>query len=72
MLLLTSNSNWTFITLNLPYLKGTLRRNKTKTLNFSIQGVKKAKHYREHQGVSKTKVGMFGVQVGFELLSERG
>ena len=28
-----SNSNWTFIGLNLPYSKGTLRRNKTKTVN---------------------------------------
>ena len=28
-----STSNWTFIALNIPYLKGTLRRNKTKTVN---------------------------------------
>ena len=28
-----SNSNWTFTALNLPYSKGTLRRNKTKTVN---------------------------------------
>ena len=28
-----SNSNWTLIRLNLPYSKGSLRRNKTKTVN---------------------------------------
>ena len=37
-----SNSNWTFIVLNLPYLKGTLRRNKTKKVNkFKYQRHKK-------------------------------
>ena len=30
-----SNSNWTFIALNLPNRNGTLRRNKTKTVNQS-------------------------------------
>ena len=30
--LLNSNSNWTFIALNLPNSKGTLRHNKTKTV----------------------------------------
>ena len=30
---ITTNTNWTFIGLNLPYLKGILRRNKTKTIN---------------------------------------
>ena len=55
-----SNSNLTFIALKHPYLKGTLRRSKTKTVNhFQYSGIeKKAKHHRECQGVSNTKVGM--------------
>ena len=36
------NSNWTFIVLNLPKRKGTLRRNKTKqSTNLNVQGQKK-------------------------------
>ena len=59
-LLVNSNTNWTFMAVNLPYSKGTLRCNKTKAVNqFQNPGTeKKAKHYRERQGVSKTKVGM--------------
>ena len=54
------NSNCTFIALNLSYSKGTLRRNKTKTVNqFQYPGTeKRAKHHRASQGVSKTKVDM--------------
>ena len=38
-----SNSNWTFIALNLPYSKGILRRNKTKTVNqFQYPGTEKS------------------------------
>ena len=37
-----SNSNWTFIALNLPYSKGTLRCNKTKAVNqFQYPGTEK-------------------------------
>ena len=37
------NSNWTFIALNLPYSKGTLRCNKTKTVNqFQYPGTEKS------------------------------
>ena len=45
--LLYSNSTWTFIALNLPYSKGTLRHNKTKAVNqFQYPGTeKKTKHY---------------------------
>ena len=46
-----SNYNWTFIALNLPYSKGTLRPKKTKTVKYP--GTEK----RECQGVRKTKVG---------------
>ena len=39
---LYSNSNWIFIALNLPYSKGTLRHNKTKTVNqFQYPGTEK-------------------------------
>ena len=38
-----SNSNWTFIALNLPNRKGTLGRNKTKTVNqFQCPGTEKS------------------------------
>ena len=40
---INSNSNWTFIAPNLPYSKGTLRRNKTKTVNqFQYPGTEKS------------------------------
>ena len=55
-LYVNSDSSGLFIGLNLPYSKGTLRRNETITVNqFQYP---KAKHHREHQGVRKTKVGM--------------
>ena len=42
--------------LNLPYSKGTLRRNKTKkSTNFNIQGQKRVQAPRRMPGVSKTK-----------------
>ena len=70
---LLANSNWTFIVLNLPYSKLTLRHNKTKNRQpISISGDRKeSKHHRECQGVSKTNVCL-GVKVGFEAFSEGG
>ena len=53
-----SNSNWTFIALNLPYLKGTLRCNKTKTVNqFQYPGTEKSPSTMENAR-GKTKEGM--------------
>ena len=49
--LCNSNSNWTFIELNLPNRKGTLRRNKTKTVNQSqCPGTEKSSAPRRTQG----------------------
>ena len=41
--IMQSNSNWTFIALNLPYSKGILKHNKTKTANqFQYPGTEKS------------------------------
>ena len=54
-----SNSNWTFIALNPPNSKGTLRRNKTKTVNnLNDQGQKRVRAPRRTPGISKAKEGM--------------
>ena len=69
-----SNSNWTFIALNLPNSKGTLRCNKTKnSQQISISGDRKeAKHHGERQGCVGLRRVCLGVKVGFEAFSERG
>ena len=60
LIVTNSNCNWTFIVLNLPYSMGTVRHNKTKSVNpISVsRDRKKTKHHRERPEVSKIKVGM--------------
>ena len=54
-----TNSNWTFFALTLPNPKGTLRRNKTKTVNnLNDQGQKGVQAPWRTLGVSKTKASM--------------
>ena len=57
---MNSNSTWTFIVLNLPNSKGTLRRNKTKKQlnNLNILGPEKSSSTTENDRVSETKEGM--------------
>ena len=55
-----SNSDWTFIVLNLPFTKRTPRSNRTKKVNqFQCPGTEKRSSTTENvKGMIKTKVGM--------------
>ena len=45
-----SNSNWTFIALNLPNTKGTKATKQKQATNLNIQGQKNVQHHGEHKG----------------------
>ena len=55
-----SNSNWTFIALNLPIEEDSkAQQNRRAVVQISVSGDRRGvKHHGEHQGMIQTKVGM--------------
>ena len=68
-----SNSNWTFIALNLPKQEDSkAQQNKKQSTKFCVQGHNRGRTPRRTPGGFRLGWICFGVQVGFKLFSEGG